>query len=384
MRWRWDQGRLDYFRFDNVVRIAETLSALDGIALNGKADPLRLPLMTHTGLGFKPDHYRVWRNYARVFRCALLATDVDHRLFVTSLCRKLANPKAHVTPDEYLNFVFSRFALPFPAFDDYDASLAPTYPFSVITKFALARGEAGVSLDEVFSFVIGNDCTGAEDLSWYSRLTPTGRRPHGDEGRQVREMLVFMGQSSFLKWFDGRLYVDSIDHDAILKATAPVPRPVRKALPEEEFFALSEPGSTPSFRRLDIVLKDRELPPDTFREGGRAFGIHGKIERSPLVRKRFFELHPSAVCDACQLDVRHRYPWTDNILELHHILPLSATIIVDGTTTSLEDMVALCPNCHKSIHIYYRKKLQDWGVEDFGSKKMALDVYRLAKGEIVA
>ena len=59
MRWRWDQGRLEYFRFDNLVRIAETLAALDGVALNGSFDPLRAPLVSQTGLAFKPDaHFR--------------------------------------------------------------------------------------------------------------------------------------------------------------------------------------------------------------------------------------------------------------------------------------------------------------------------------------
>ena len=82
--------------------------------------------------------------------------------------------------------------------------------------------------------------------------------------------------------------------------------------------------------------------------------------------------------------VRCLQQWTENILELHHILPLSVTINVNGTTTLLDDMVPLCPSCHKSIHVYYRIKLQEWGVEDFGSKKMAQDVYMLAKREIVA
>ena len=383
MRWRWDQGRLEYFRFDNILRIAETLTALDGIKLNGAFDPLRAPLMEQTGLAFKPDHYRVWRNYARVFRCALLATDVDGKLSVTSLCRKLADPKSRVTPDEYLNFVFTRFTLPFPAFDDYSPSASVVHPFPAIIKFAIARGEAGVSLGEVFAYVVGNNCTGTEALGHYRTLRPTGRRPQGDEERQVREMLVFMGQASFLKWFDRRLYVDSSDIDAILKTTTPFPRPRRLELPEEEFFALSEPGAMPTFRKLDTALKDRELPADVFREGGRAFGTHGKIERSPLVRRRFFQLHPETICDACRLDTRTRYPWTDNILQLHHLMPLANPLLVDGTTTSLDDMVPLCPNCHRSIHVYYTMKLKEWGVEDFGSKKMALDVYRMAKGEMV-
>lgn len=76
-----------------------------------------------------------------------------------------------------------------------------------------------------------------------------------------------------------------------------------------------------------------------------------------------------------------RWRWDQGRLDL---LQLSSTILVGGTTTSLDDMVPLCPNCHKSIHIYYRQKLKDWGVDDFGSRKMAADVYRLAKGEIVA
>ena len=96
----------------------------------------------------------------------------------------------------------------------------------------------------------------------------------------------------------------------------------------------------------------------------------------------FFKLHPDQICDACGINTKAMYPWTGNILELHHVLPLSATINVNGTTTSLDDMVPLCPTCHKSVHAYYRIKLDEWGVEDFGSKKMAKDVYLMAKDEM--
>ena len=89
------------------------------------------------------------------------------------------------------------------------------------------------------------------------------------------------------------------------------------------------------------------------------------------------------ICNACRLNTKVRYPWTDNILELHHVLPLAASLNANGTTTLLDDLVALCPSCHKSIHVFYRIKLKEWGIEDFGSKKMALDVYEMAKREIV-
>ena len=42
------------------------------------------------------------------------------------------------------------------------------------------------------------------------------------------------------------------------------------------------------------------------------------------------------------------------------------------------------PGSNPSFHRLYRKKLHAWGVPDFGSKEMARDVYRMAKGEIVA
>ena len=69
MRWRWDQGRLGYFQFENIVRIAQVLKTLDGVPLNTREDLLRQPLMQGTGLPFAPAHYKVWRNYARVFAC---------------------------------------------------------------------------------------------------------------------------------------------------------------------------------------------------------------------------------------------------------------------------------------------------------------------------
>lgn len=383
MRWRWDQGRLDYFRFENIVKMAQVLRELDGVVLNTKVDLLRQPLEQGTGLPFAPSHYKVWRNYARTFACSMLATSIDGKLFVTDVCRKLAANPSELSSDQYFNFVFSHFTLPFPAFDGYNANFSASFPFVAIAKFVLSRPVGGVSLDDVFAFVVGNTCSGIEDMGYYSTLKPTSRKPFGDESRQVREMLVFMGQTSYLKWFDRKLFADSNDISGILKSIEPAVRATRRKIASEEFIEITTMGSKQARKRLDTILADRGVPPSGYEEGRRMFGTHGKIERSPLVRKHFFYTHPELVCDACALDVKKRYPWTGNILELHHVLPLSATINVNGTTTLLEDMVPLCPSCHKSIHIYYRQKLTEWGVTDFGSKKMARDVYGLAKREIV-
>ena len=361
--------------------MAGVLSKLDGVALNLRSDPLREFLKAGTGLPFAPTSYTVWRNYARVFQCAMLATRVDNKLVVTDLCRQLSDEKDPLTPDQYFNFLFARFALPFPAFEGYDSNSHATYPFVAILKFAIARGTTGVSLTDVFTYIIGNECSGAESLDFYRKLQPTGRKPVGDELRQVREMMVLMGQVSYLKWFDRTLYIDTSDIKSVMEAVKPDFTRKRKPLAIEEFFEACLVGEA-GRKKFEVLLGDRENQAFSFKEGGRVFVTHGKIERSPLVRRKFFEMHPKLMCDICLLNPRERYPWTDNILQLHHVFPLAATLNVNSTTTFLDDLVPLCPSCHISIHAFYRQRLAEWGVEDFGSKKMARDVYELARREV--
>ena len=95
LRWRWDQGRLDYFLYENILRIARALVRLDGVPLNTREDLLREPLMQGVELPFAPSHYKVWRNYARVFACSMLATQVNHRLADVDELRSCFAPPRH-------------------------------------------------------------------------------------------------------------------------------------------------------------------------------------------------------------------------------------------------------------------------------------------------
>ena len=382
MRWRWDQGRLNYFRYENLVLIARVLSELDGVSLKSGGDPLRKPLRKGTCLSFAPSRYTVWRNYARVFQCAMIATRVGDKLAVTDLCKQLADEANPLLPDQYFDFLFSRFALPFPAFEDYDSKIKPVYPFVAILKMAIVRADSGVTLKDVFSYIVGNNCTGCESIDYYRKLKPTERKPVGDELRQVREMLVLMGQVSYLKWFDGILFIDTSDIHSVLEAIKPDFTRKRKPLALEEFFETCLVGES-GRARFEVLLEDRDVSEQSFKEGGRTFVTHGKIERSPLVRKKYFAMHPELICDICSMHPRERYPWTDNILQLHHVFPLASTLNVSSTTTFLDDLVPLCPSCHRSVHDFYRLRLSEWGVTDFGSKKMAQDVYRMAKDGVV-
>ena len=391
MRWRWDQGRLGYFQYANLVLTAKVLSGLVGTVINPRdgTDPLRQPLERYTGLPFSPAHYKVWRNYARVFQCAMLATSINGRLFVTDICKLLLLPPSEFSSDQYFNLLFSRFSYPFAPFEDYNVTHAQVFPFLAIMKLAMSRGKQGVSLEDVFAYVVGNNCTGLEDVGNYGRLPRSRRVPIGDERRQVREMMCIMGQATYMKWFSGRLYVDAINCQSILNSIVPFIRIKRCQNPAEEFCHV-----TCIDRQLDLGTLDvgadfafDHFPVDfAASEGGRTFKTHGRIERSPMVRRMYFRVHPRLICDACRMDTRHKYPWIGNrnILELHHVLPLSATLNVNGTTTRLDDLVPLCPSCHKSVHIFYKVELDRLGIDDFNSKGMAHEVYNRAKERITA
>ena len=145
MRWRWDQGRLGYFQYANLVLTAKVLSGLVGTVINPRdgTDPLRQPLERYTGLPFSPAHYKVWRNYARVFQCAMLATSINGRLFVTDICKLLLLPPSEFSSDQYFNLLFSRFSYPFAPFEDYNVTHAQVFPFLAIMKLAMSRGNKG-------------------------------------------------------------------------------------------------------------------------------------------------------------------------------------------------------------------------------------------------
>jgi hypothetical protein len=114
MSWRWDQGRLEYFRVQNIRKIACVLAQFDGASLDAE-DILRAPLHEGTGLLYPPERnpqYKVWRNFGRVFGQQLLATKIGNRLCVTELCRNLASTVDSITDEQYIQFWIKRYASP--------------------------------------------------------------------------------------------------------------------------------------------------------------------------------------------------------------------------------------------------------------------------------
>jgi len=109
---------------------------------------------------------------------------------------------------------------------------------------------------------------------------------------------------------------------------------------------------------------------------------HFRVDRSPLLRKYYVSQNPHPICAMCGMDIKEKYPWTNYMIDIHHLLPLSSAIAITTKGTSLEDIVGLCPSCHRSVHIYYDKWLKSMGQEDFKSKEEAHAVYCTAVKEM--
>ena len=117
-------------------------------------------------------------------------------------------------------------------------------------------------------------------------------------------------------------------------------------------------------------------------EGKKVFKGHFTYERSPKLRKEYIKVNPCPICSVCGRDMHIVYPWTENMLEVHHVCPLSSHDGSEGHETKMEDVVGVCPSCHRAIHLYYKQYLIKNKQSDFMSKDEAKTVYLEAK-EIV-
>ena len=394
MIWRWDQGRTQYFAFDSIRRIAKVLARYNGSNINDIDATFRQDLMANTSLPFAPQNYTVKRNYKRVFECSMLATFVNNHLIISDLCNALAIEDINVsTPNGFLWEVSRRFRYPFPAFKNYQEVRGLYYPFIAMQKLLLSRfiystdGEANVhiTLNDVGAYLIANSSTGLDYVAYYSNLSPKpfscDAYSSSDQQRQVREMMIFIGQQSHIVYQDSALYVRNICKEEALRmfeALKPIDssKEITSASLVDDFVKITR------YKQNEVdegYIDESVASIESFvtREGAKVFTSHLKRERDSKVRKQFILAHPEPVCDCCGINLQHKYPWTVNLLEIHHIWPLSST--EEGRATTLEDLVGLCPSCHRAIHIFYKKYLTLHGENDFIDKADALFAYNEAK-----
>lgn len=87
-----------------------------------------------------------------------------------------------------------------------------------------------------------------------------------------------------------------------------------------------------------------------FPEGGRRYVIHLMVERSRDVIA-YLKSSASFVCDVCEVDFEQRYGV--RYIEAHHKIPIAS--FAGRRLVRPSDFALLCPNCHRSVHIYMKR-----------------------------
>lgn len=389
LAWRFDQGRLDYFQVDEIKKIACALADMDRMHKpgNGSPDTIREILKDFSDLPFKPSNYYVWRNYGRVFECMMLATVIGGRIISTELCRKIAADPDEFDSDDYLAHFSKNFYYSSPIFEDYDFTGLQVFPVVAIIKFLISQklslGKSYITIEEIGSYLIANEVTGLEEIGYFSRLR--ARRISGTEDfRQLRELVKVISQFSFLKWEDPYLYIETSSTKELYeieKRLSPIVNVRRKDAGEE---ILQMGMNVRSSGLGNITLNNTDPNDEEFVEGKRIRVVHLRSERSSRLKNLYFKTysHPE-ICNMCELDTSEKYPWASHVIELHHLLPLASPVRVEKGTTSVRDLVGLCPSCHRATHRYYSQWFRKNMKKDFGNYSEAISVYQEAKDKIV-
>jgi len=369
--WRWDQGRFAFFQFDELRKIAKFAIQHD---LKATA---RTPLVEATGLPFRPinDEYPPWRNYSRVFRTAMLVGNIDDK----------------AAPTRVFHFLAQAFTDPHPSFQEWASTTTPRYPLLFALKFLLARANAGapvVTFPEIIGAYVESGFDGDEDQSSFIGLAnrawsrPLRRPRQGDPDRQARESIQVLSQITYLSATSSEVTVSLDRRDALdvfLSLAAIRGSETSDSEAEITRRASLFEGAVAGLE-LDYskTVLDQALEAG-FAEGTRVERTHVVLERNAAVRNAFFNAHPTANCDVCGRDTHQEYPWVDRVLDIHHVLPLCSGTRSSGEGTTLTDLVAVCPTCHRAVHRYYAKWMKERDRKDFHDGSEAREIYDAVK-----
>ena len=398
--WHWDQGRLAYFQFDALRQISVFAMTHNFVAAG------REELEAATGLPFTAGPNRPWRNYARVLkRCLLVSeqgTGTRKPAVPTTVADLLSRPGA-ITCDEYFQFFARAFTEPSPASLDWRPNVDYRFPLLFTLRYLLAKRailhEPVTSLDEILGAYeqtgfVGDELDEAfiEAVGRHQEFQDAGRNAAAREDpRQARESIQVISQISYLHFeqfgsassgdlgFRIILSLDAPRAMSFLRSLRPIPGPTAPDR-ESEIRRLAGHLSVRPDRNFEEYLDTaaNDVVESGFAEGNRIKKTHLVIERNSGLRRAFFDSHPTPLCDVCSLDTEATYPWAGRILDLHHLLPLSSGVHIrvnERRDTTFEDLVPVCPTCHRAIHRFYDRWLRDSGLVDFPNKSQARIVY---------
>ena len=383
--WHWDQGRLEYFQIDSLRKVAQFILAND-LKVASKEQ-----LRSATGLPFAaPDTHSVWRNYSRIFKLTLLVSVKNNKAVPTPVANILASPGI-VTCDEYLHFIASVFTEPSPALQDWAPQAPKRYPLLFTLKYLLAKivvkEIATSSFDEIMGAYSNSGFIGNEDQTDFISIFDVPLDQYENESRngnsalrrQARESMLVLAQISYLSVYKDEMVVSLDKEDAAkifddLSAINGNPSADR----DSEIYRLAELFKGGSiYNEFEYnSTKINEALESGFLEGGRIKRTHITIERNTGIRRSYFELTPTSTCDLCGLNTSNVYPWADRIIDLHHLLPLASGTRVKVSGTTFDDLVPVCPTCHRAIHRFYEKWLLRYNKKDFADRDEAKAVYQ--------
>lgn len=113
--------------------------------------------------------------------------------------------------------------------------------------------------------------------------------------------------------------------------------------PEELVHAAKGSHEKKAKRMSNQALMKRAI--NARKKSSRREGIVTSFDRDPYVME-FAKRSAKGVCQLCEQKAPFRNKQGDPYLETHHIVWLAR-----GGEDSIENTVALCPNCHKKMHV---------------------------------
>lgn len=377
--WNWDQGRLQYFQFDSLRKIAHYAT----IGNLREATHDELGRITHLPFSPRREDYLPWRNYSRVFSLSLIVNSDSQSYTITPVGIALAVP-GNTTSDEYFHFLVRATTDPSPVLQGWNISLPIRFPLLFSIKLILTAkimNIAALTFNNITALYEQSSLTGHEDIAIFIGLLENNISSDTTY-RQANESLRVIGQLSYLNIDRYSVYTSLHEDDcrALISTLHPFPGPhsIKRFDEVQRITDLFPKSST----ELEFDFPNTTIS-DTFEagfiEGGRIERTHIQIERNPQIRRAFFESNPSPICDFCGNDTNKLYPWCESVLDIHHILPLSSGVRTSREGTSLDDLVANCPSCHRAVHRFYGVWMKERSVKDFEDANQAKAIYENAK-----
>ena len=228
--WKWDQGRMEYFQFDELRNVASFSVNYD---LKRSAPDF---IRSQTGLPFAaPETHSPWRNYSRIYKlCLIVAENESGNAIPTDVATILGNA-GKVTCDEYMHFLAEATTDPSPALVGWRTlSTEQTLrsPLCFALKYVLAKlaalDEDVTTINEIIGAYRQSGFTGVEnDVNFRSLMGNRGEYANAIVGstiRQARESIKFLTQISYLHNANNEIVVtlDQKDASEIFQSLNPI------------------------------------------------------------------------------------------------------------------------------------------------------------------